>query len=207
MANTYKVIDNYTRHRDGDLVNIGYRVLDKMTNNTDYPTPTPTLAVVQQTLQDYHTAYNKAVVGGDHALASAKNDKRAVFEGQLSQLAGYVNTIANGDKTKLLNSGFPLVRKRNQSQQLSGIDKLDVDINTPMQATTRIKKITGAKSYVHQYTTDTVSNDAKWISKTTTEPSCTLTNLQTGVKYMFCVIAVGQNEQTVYSPIVSRIIQ
>ena len=206
MTTTYKVIDNYARYRDGELANLSNRVLDRMTNNTTYPSPTPTLAMIQQALQDYQAVFNKAP-GGDLSIKSEKNDKRLVLENQLSQLAGYVNTTANGDKTKLLTSGFPLVRKKANTQKLGSVDKLTVNIDTPTQAVTRIKKVIGAKSYVHQYTTDAVSNDAKWTGKTTTENSCTITNLQTGVKYMFRVIAVGPNDQEAYSPVMSRIIQ
>jgi hypothetical protein len=67
--------------------------------------------------------------------------------------------------------------------------------------------VAGAKSYIHQYSIDAVSNDAKWVQKFVTEISYTFSNLQTGVKYMFQVIAIGPNGQAEPSPIVSRIIQ
>jgi hypothetical protein len=203
---TYNVKDNYNQGRDGDLVNIGYRVLERMTNNANYPTPAPDLATLKQVLLDYQSAFNQAA-DGDSTLVSIKNDKRQVLRDLLSKLAGYVNTTANGDKSKLLTSGFHLARKKANQQKLAAIDKLTVDIDTPAQVVTRVKRVIGAKSYVHQYTTDVVSNDAKWVGKTTTENSCTITNLQTGVKYMFRVIAVGPNGQETYSPIISRIIQ
>ena len=207
MSTTYKVKDNYAKGRDGDLSNTGYKVLDGMTNNATFPNPSPDLATLKQTLTDYHTAYNQAA-NGDSKLVSIKNDKRAVLRDQLSKLATYVNSVADGDKTKLLSSGFPLARQKANVQKLATIDNLEVDITTPAQATTHVKKrVTGARSYIHQYTTDAVSNDAKWVQKVITGTSYTFTNLQTGVKYMFQIIAIGPNGQAEPSPIVSRIIQ
>jgi ATPase subunit of ABC transporter with duplicated ATPase domains len=207
MTTTYKVKDNYKKGRDGDLSNTAYRVLDGMTNNATFPNPSPDLATLKQTLQDYHTAYNQAA-NGDSKLVSAKNDKRAVLRDQLSKLATYVNSVADGDKTKLLSSGFPLARQKAVAQKLATIDKLEVDIATPTQATTSLKKrVAGARSYIHQYSTDGVSNDAKWVQKVITETSYTFTNLQPGVKYMFQIIAIGPNGQAESSPIISKIIQ
>src|SRR5438067_7327448 len=207
MATTYKVKDNYNRGRDSDLTTTGYKVLDGLTNNANFPNPSPDLATLKQTLLDYHTAFNQAA-NGDSKLVAIKNNKRAVLRDQLAKLAGYVNTTADGDKAKLLETGFPLIRQKAVDQKMASVDKLEVDITTPTQATTRVKKrVAGARSYIHQYTTDGVSNDAKWVQKVITETSYTFTNLQTGVKYMFQIIAIGPNGQAEPSPIVSRIIQ
>jgi len=207
MTSTYKVKDNYNRGRDSNLNDTGYKVLDAMTNNATFPNPSPDLATLKQTLLDYHTAYNQAA-NGDSKLVSVKNDKRAILRDQLSKLADYVNSVADGDKTKLLSSGFPLARQKAVDQKLASVDKLEVDITTPTEATTSLKKrVAGARSYIHQYSADAVSNDAKWVQKFITDTSYTFTNLQTGVKYMFQVIAIGPNGQAEPSPIVSRIIQ
>lgn len=75
------------------------------------------------------------------------------------------------------------------------------------QAVIRVKKVSGAKAYMHQYTIGTVTSKSQWVSRTITEPYCTITGLQPGVKYAFRVIAIGPGDQSVYSPIISRFIQ
>ena len=60
---------------------------------------------------------------------------------------------------------------------------------------------------MHQFTIGAVTSESQWVSGTITEPTCTITGLQTGVKYAFRVIAIGPGEQSVYPPIVSRYIQ
>jgi hypothetical protein len=67
--------------------------------------------------------------------------------------------------------------------------------------------VPGAKAYIHEYTTGVVTNESVWVTKTITENWYTFKDLQSGVKYSFRVIAIGQGEKTVYSPIVSRFIQ
>ena len=203
---TSKVNTSFLRHRDGDLVNIGYLAVDSMTDNTHFSNPSPALADVKKVTQEYQVALYDASKR-DQKLVSIKDDKRAVLRTMLTQLAGYVNSIANGDRTVLLSSGLPLARGKGEPKALAPIDKLEVDISAVEQATTRIKKVTNAKAYIHQYTIGGNTNESQWVSRTITEPWCTFTGLQPGVKYAFRVIAIGPSEQSVYSPIVSRFIQ
>lgn len=201
-----RVITSYIRHRDGDLVNVSYLVLDSMKDNARFPNPNPALADVEKAAQEYQDAYINAA-GRDTKLVSIKNDKRAVLRALLAQLAEYVNTIANGDRTVLLSSGFPLAKEIGDPAVLKPIDRLEIDIETPEQATIRVKKVTYAKAYIHQYTTGAVTSESQWVSRTITEPWYTFTGLQPGVKHAFRVIAIGPGEQAVYSPVVSRFIQ
>lgn len=201
-----KITNSFNRGRDGDLVNTSFLIIERMTENTHFPNPNPTLAVIKQAAQEYQAAlYNAA--GRDQKLVSIKNDKRAVLRALLSQLAEYVSSVANGDRTVLLSSGFSLTKAKGEVATLKAIDKLEVNTETPEQVVVRVKKVHGAKAYIHQYTTGTVTSESQWVSRTITEPWCTITGLQPGVKYAFRVIAIGPGEQSVYSPIVSRFIQ
>lgn len=201
-----KVIISYIRHRDGDLVILSYLVINDMTDNAHFPNPNPTLAVLKQATEEYHDALKNAA-GRDTKLVSIKNDKRAVLRALLSQLAEYVNSVANGDRTMLLSSGFTLARVNGEPGNLKPIDKLEIDTEIPEQTTIRVKRVTNAKAYIHQYTTGPVTSESQWVSRTITEPLCTFTGLQPGVKHAFRVIAIGPGEQSVNSPIVSRFIQ
>lgn len=201
-----KITNSFIRGRDGDLVNTSFRVIESMTDNALFPNPNPALATVLKAAQEYQAAlYNAA--GRDLKMVSIKNDKRAVLRAFLTQLAEYVSTVAKGDRTVLLESGFSLSRAKGEVATLKPIDKLMVDTETPEQAVIRVKKVFGAKAYIHQYTTGAVTSESQWVSRTITEPWCTFTGLQPGVKHAFRVIAVGPGEQSVYSPIVSRFIQ
>jgi len=124
----------------------------------------------------------------------------------LDELSDYVTTTSNGDKTMLLSSGFDITGDKDLSQTLTPIEKLVVVSDQPGQATTRVKRVAGARSYVHQYTADPLSTDSVWVSETTTEREHTFSNLKSVVRYWFRVIAVGKGKQFVYSTPVARVI-
>jgi hypothetical protein len=61
---------------------------------------------------DYTILSNAA--GRDKTLVSIKNDKRAELRTLLAELADYVTSVCNGDRTMLLSSGFDLARQRGE---------------------------------------------------------------------------------------------
>lgn len=203
---TNKVNTSFIRHRDGDLVNIGYLAVDSLTDNAHFLNPNPAVAELLKTTQEYQQSLYDAA-GRDQKLVAIKDAKRAVLRALLTQLAEYVNTVSNGDRAMLLSSGLKLASEKDGNENMKPISNLEVLTDAPEQATIRIKRVPGAKAYVFEYTTGMVTNESVWVSKTATEPSYTLRGLQSGVKHSFRVIAVGRSEKSVLSPIVSRFIQ
>lgn len=202
-----KIIGSFNRGRDGDLLNDSGKVIQDMTKNVAlFPNPNPTVAELMKATEEYKVALYNAK-GKDTVLVSIKNDLRAVLRSMLTQEAEYVTSVAKGDRTILLASGFTLARSKGEVAKLKPIEKLMVNTETPEQAVIRVTRVNGAKAYMHQYTMGAVTSESQWVSRTITEPYCTITGLQPGVKYAFRVIAIGPGEQTVYSPIVSRFIQ
>ena len=201
------IISSFNYGRDGDLVNVSGKVIQDLTKNvTLFPDPNPTVAELIKATEEYKVALYNAK-GKDTVLVSIKNDKRAVLRAMLSQEAEYVKSVAKGDRTILASSGFTLARAKGEVATLKPIDKLMVNTEVPEQAELRVTRVKGAKAYVYQYTIDAVGNESQWVSRTITEPYCTITGLQPGVKHSFRVIAIGPGDQSVYSPIVSRFIQ
>ncbi len=99
---------------DAELVNDVSAILSAMGNNaTIYPTPVPTLLVVQQARDNFTDGLATAADGG-HAATSAKNNLRLVLCGVMRQLANYVATACQGNMTNLLLSGFPTQKPQRQ---------------------------------------------------------------------------------------------
>jgi hypothetical protein len=196
----------YRKSSDPRLLKQGYQISDIMKDNPVFPDPKPAQSVLQAACDDFRIASSMAG-RKDLALLSAKNDKKAVLIGLIDELAEYVTATCKGDKTMLLKSGFEIVGLKSESQDLRPITELVVQSEQPGQATTRVKRIAGARSYVHQYTPDPLTPDSVWVSETVTDREHTFTNLQSVKKYLFRVIAIGRNRQSVYSPPVARVIQ
>ena len=200
-----KIKKTYVRISDSNLIKLGNRIVQNMKGNANFPNPTPAQAVVETACQDFQSALNLAG-RRDRTLSSAKNDKKAALVGVLDNLAKYVTTVANGDKTILLSSGFDVTGVKG-GQALPSIAALEVVVDQPGTATTRVKKVAGARAYIHEYTPDPVTPNSVWTSETVTEREHTFSKLQSVVKCWFRVSAVGLNKQKVTSPIVARVIQ
>nr|WP_294908690.1 hypothetical protein [uncultured Lacibacter sp.] len=69
-----------------------------------------------------------------------------------------------------------------------------------------VKRVTGAYSYLHQYTTDATLAPDSWVSTAGTTAKLLLTNLAPGTTYYCRVAAVVSNEQIMYSDTISRMV-
>lgn len=199
------ILRTFNQGRDGDLVNIAHRIVLGLTNNAYFPNPPIALANLEKALEEYRVALSNAA-GRDKALVAVKNEKRSALRALLAELAEYVNTVSDGNKSILLSSGFDCTREKGEGP-LRPITSLTVGIGPTGQATTRTKRIAGARTYVHEYTTDIQMGESAWVSRITTYCEYTFTGLASGVRHWFRVRAIGIGGKTVQSPVESRYIQ
>jgi hypothetical protein len=202
---THRITFAHKHMRDSDLINFAYGVAGGVDNNPTFPEPPAALANLKKVLPEYQEVHRKAR-GGDEEMRFLRKAKRVEVLGCLSELAGYVTLICNGDPAKLVSSGFELNKARG-SKAMSPIKDLKVTIDRTGEAVTQVKRVAGAKAYIHQYTTDPLVGDNVWISKGSTDASYTFTGLKSKEKYWFQVIAFGLNGQETASPPVCRVIQ
>jgi hypothetical protein len=202
---THRITFAHKHMRDSDLINFAYGVAGGVDNNPTFPEPPAALANLKKVLPEYQEVHRKAR-GGDEEMRFLRKAKRVEVLGCLSELAGYVTLTCNGDPAKLVSSGFELNKARG-SKAMSPIKDLKVTIDRTGEAVTQVKRVAGAKAYIHQYTTDPLVGDNVWVSKGTTDASYTFTGLKSKEKYWFQVIAIGLNGQETASPPVARVIQ
>jgi hypothetical protein len=201
-----KIKKSYRRTSDLKTLGLGDRVSDSLKGNEKFPEAETSRLKLENKCNDFRKSIS--IAGRkDRTLSSVKNDLKAELVSLMDELADYVTTTSNGDKTMLLSSGFDITGDKDLSQALPPIEKLEVQADIPGQATTRVKRIAGARSYVHQYTPDPLTPNSVWVSETVTDRVHTFTNLESVKKYLFRVIAIGRNRQTVYSPAVARVVQ
>lgn len=203
MKNT--IVKTYRRQRESDLVTTAHRIVEKLENNTNFPTPPAVLAELKSLLPEYQAALSNAK-GRDSEMISIKNDKKAKVVAYVEELAQFVASASNGDRSLLLNSGFQVSGERNY-RIIPFIDKLEVELGPPGEAIVRIKKVTGARAYLHQYTTEPPNSSSAWFSEGSTQRHHTFRGLVSGSKYWFRVAVIHNSGQLVYSPTIQRIIQ
>jgi hypothetical protein len=201
----HKLTFGYKQSRDSDLISFAYRVLGKMKGNADFADAPGALGELEKILPEYQDVNAKSSMGDDHLRSMRKALRISTVE-FLNILADYVIGKANGNEVILVGSGFEL-KKAKGTKIMKPIQELTVTIDRAGQAVTNVKRVAGAKAYIHQYTTDPVTSDSVWVNKVTTGSSYTFTGLNSKEKYWFQVIAVGANDQQTATTPVSRVIQ
>lgn len=185
-----------------------HRVIMQMEENKEtFPDPPEALEKLKTLLPEYDHALSNAL-GRDRTMVSIKDDLKAITLNLLQELADYVTVISKGDRTTMLSSGFDVNSETgNSNKQPPAIEKLQVDANVPGEATIRVKKVTNAIAFVHQYTTEPPTPNTIWISEGSSLGTYTYKALSSDKRYWFRVIAIGYYGINGYSPIESRVIQ
>jgi len=199
------ILNSYKRERDSDLGTLVAHIVEEMENNPTFSDAPPELAAIKKLLPEYQTSVANAKKRNT-VMISIKKDKKKELIALLTLLAAYVTRTCNGDRTRLLSSGFPVSGEKGE-QSMPAIQKLEVELGPPGVLTTRVKRVAGARAYMHQYSTEAPTSETVWISAGSTEAFHTFSGLKTAVKYWIRVVALGKAGQTVYSPVESRIIQ
>lgn len=202
---THKITYGHKLFRHSELITFGYRVFGKTKASSNFSDAPEALTELEKTLPEYQDVHSKANKGDDETRYKLKA-LRAKTIGLLAALGEYVTSKANGDPIILASSGFELNKARG-TKSMKAIEKLNVTIDKPNEAITEVKKVTGAKVYIHQYTADPLTSESVWVNKVTIGASYTFTGLASKEKYWFQVIAVGVNDVQTASPLVSKVIQ
>jgi hypothetical protein len=201
-----KIKKSYRYASDMDALKIANRVADSTKENPSFPDAGPIQARLEKVCLEYTGTINKAG-RNDRTLASAKNDKKAELIRIMDEMADHVTAVSNGDSTMLLSSGFDISGIKAIDQNLADVEKFTVEIGGAGMATTRVKKVTGAKAYIHKCTPDPITPESVWITDTTTDRENTFTNLKSVSRYWFQVFVVGKDKQMKASTLVSVVIQ
>ena len=176
---------------DALLVTGAQTVVTAMTNNPDYPTPTPTLATVTTALNAFIVAVANAAEGGKEQTA-IKIAKRAELVSLLRQLASYVGVTCGGDMAKLLSSGFP-TQKPNRTS-IGVLPAPDAPVVTPGALSGQLDAITSPVfgAYTYNWRLALASAPNVFVQQMqTTAARNTFSNLTPGQTYRVQVNAVG----------------
>jgi hypothetical protein len=195
----------YTR-RQSDIIALGHRVIEKMENNPIFSNPPQALAELKLALPEFQTALANAR-GRDKEMVSIKNDKKLLVLTLLEELAVYITATCKRDRTLMLSSGFEVSNEKRGGKKLPDIDVLEVKLGLSGDVTIRTRNVTGAKAYIHQFSSEPPGSNTHWFGEGSTQRHYKFTGLQSDKRYWFRIVVLGSNNQKVYSPVVSRVIQ
>lgn len=203
-----RVTISFSRLNDPALQAKAEAIVAAMTDNANFPNPSPLPAEVRAAITAYSTAL-AAARNGSRTDIAIKDQKREELIEMLMQLGSYVNYTAGDDYAALVSSNFDLSKNRESAPPLPNPENfmLEEGLN-PGEVLASVRGVRGAKAYLFQYTTtDPTQANAAWTIRTSTSRKCTLTGLQSGQRYWVRVVVLGSYAQETYSEVLSRIVQ
>jgi hypothetical protein len=205
---TVKVITSFTQMRDDELAVRANNIIEKMTGNTDFPTPFPALADVTTALTEYDQALEQSQNGGTDKTA-IKNNKRQALEGLLGKLGKHVEVHCKNDRAIVLGSGFDMWKASVPKATVLEKPVNFTLVNGPYPGSVNLSvaKTPGAGSYVFEYAATPVTETTLWTKAGVTSRTHTFAGLTRGQEYAFRVTGVGIDVTPVYSDVISVYVQ
>lgn len=193
-----KIIIDFSKYADTELDQKADQIVENLSNppgSTNFPTPQPTIVIVQGKIDAYKDAL--ANLGKGTITTAAKDVARKELEDTLAELGLYIQQASGGDVVKMLSSGFDiskasadpvgdLPKPGNFKAKAKGKGEIDLSCDP----------IKGAKIYQWEYKQVAAT---EWILKTTTKAKLSLTGLESGKEYVFRVVALGTSKAREYS--------
>ena len=195
---------SFAKLSDTKLVAKTNQIIASITGNANYPTPTPTLPVVQAAATAFTTALTAAADGGRTKTAE-KNAARAVLLGLLRNLALFVQQHCNEDLAVLLSSGFDAQKEPQPAGVLPSPQNVTLTQSTLSgQLDFRAGSVANASAYEGEMTTDITKDEWETVGVFTTS-RFSLEELKPGSTYWARSRAIGAAGPGAWSDAVSAI--
>ena len=199
---TSKILFNASRLSDSNLESLALAVAAAMTGNNNFPEPQPGIAALNDAIKAFSEALALAK-SRDNVKVAVKNNAREVLLLTLRKMANYCILAADGDRAKLVSSGFPVNAESVISRTLAAPENLAVQagINSG-EAIVSINRVNGAIAYLLLYRS--ASENGEWVHATNSLPWFTLTGLTALAPYQFKIGAIGTKGQTAYTDTITK---
>jgi hypothetical protein len=195
------------KKRQNDILLIGRCVLEKMENNENFPDPPAELEELKKVLPEFQHALADAL-SRDKFMVATKDKLKEIVLALLQELVDYVTATCKGDRSKILSSGFDVNSEYgNGNKRPPSIKKMEVELGPPGEVNIRVRNVTNAIAFVHQFTTEPPNIHTRWFGEGSSLSSYTFQGLSSGERHWFRVVAIGYYGQRGYSPVITRIIQ
>lgn len=202
-----KLIKDYSKLSEANLDFKAQMVVINLTDNPNFPVTEPSIANFTLIKNAYTAALQNSADGGRTAVA-IKNQAKEDLLTNMRNLALNIEAQAQGDKAKLVSSGFDLAADGENVQPLASPSNFQIaDGLNAGELKLSVKAVAQAVSYLHEYTEGPVTEDSKWISKVSTSREHTFSGIRSGIRVYGRVAVIGRKGQEVYSNVLTRVVQ
>ena len=199
---TSKILLSFSKLSDNNLESLALAVAAAITGNTHFPEPQPGLTAFNDSIKAYSDTLALAKTR-DKVKVAIKNNLRETLLLDLRKMANYCSLVADGDRAKLVSSGFPVNAETASPKMLSIPENFTVQagINSG-EAIVSINRIATAIAYLLLYRP--AAENGAWTHVTNSLPWFTLTGLTTLETYQFKMGAIGSKGQIAYTETITK---
>ena len=192
-----------------DKIAKGRQIVTAMTNNASFPTPSPSLADATAALEELEKAYALVQAARSEVATrmAAQENAETKLNQTLTQLAGYVESVAGKDDTLITSAGMetkaaastPTLPSPPQGvSAAAGDHEGEIDLSW--------KPVANARSYTIESSIDPATATSWTHVGIATSASKAITNLTSGKRYWFRVAAVGAGGQSGWSEHATKVV-
>ena len=180
----------------------GRQIVTAMTNNASFASPIPPLSEIATGLDELEKAFGLVQAArSEVATRSATQDNaEARLEQLLTQLAGYVESVAGKDDTLITSAGMETKAAPSAPAIPPPPDGVGATVGEHDGVIDLFwKRVPNARSYLIESSVDPAAPGSWTHVGIATSASKTVNNLTTGKRYWFRVAAVGAGGQSGWS--------
>jgi hypothetical protein len=202
MNKIQKILVDFSKYTITALLDKAQTIIDSLTTNPNVPTPQPSVAELQDAMDDLTTASAAANTGGQQAKVIRDQKKEALIA-LLKQEAVYVTMVANGDTAIMLSAGFDISKIPSPIGPLPKPAKFIVSSPQKGWLQAKVKAIKGAKNYQFEYKK---VEDTDWTVVSLTKTRLVVQGLESTKEYIARVLPIGASEERAYSDEITAVV-
>jgi hypothetical protein len=190
-----KVLLNFGRSKytDSALSSKTWHVIEKMTNNANFPDPLPSLEELENKVSAFDKALGK-VQNGTKEDTYFKNELRVEFEKMMKNEGMYVQVASNGNVGIMLSSGFDVSKEPEfvgPLEKPTGLTVKPGRNNGSVEIS--CDKVNHAVFYEYLLTKFPITPSSIWEKLVSTKGKLLIENLEQGAQYGFKVAGGGSD--------------
>lgn len=201
------LVKDYSKLSDNNLAFRAEAIVLSLTDNVNFPVTVPALADFTTVQTAFATAMED-IINGNRISIAIKNQARVNLLEIMSQLAFNIQSLAPGDRAKLISSGFEMGSDGENVPPIEAPENFKIsDGVNPGEIKLSVKGVLQAVSYMHEYTEEPITAESRWISKISSSRQHVFTGLQSGIRIHARTAVIGRKGQQAYSPMLQRVVQ
>ena len=180
-------------------------ILTSMTDNDNFPAPTPSLADFQVTIDNLSIA-QEATFDGGPATTQVMYQREAEHDQVRRDILYYVLNVAQGASEIEISSGYPLATSPGPPTIMAKVEDLSAKTgNLEGDVFLNWKRVKGSRVYYVQFTTDPLEPEQFAELGYSSKSRFTAKGLKSGQLYWFRISAIGPVDRGEWSdPAIAR---